>query len=231
MSTEPNGQRPIRLLIVDDHPLTRNGLKAEAAEQPDMEVVGEDSGSVNLADFVSHLNPDIITLDIRLKGGMNGLSLARRLRFQFEHLKILIISNFDQEPYIREAIRVQVDGYLLKSSKPSDIIQAIRTVVSDGKVFAPEVLRRLYRHQTNESGDRTVGDQAVTGREAEVIQFLADGLSNSEIAVRLSVSKGAVEFHLKNAYSKLGVNTRTGAVAKAARLGIVVIDDLPWLDP
>lgn len=213
ISSQAPETRRIKLLILDDHPLVRRGLMAAAEDSSDCEVVGEAAHSAGIVGQVTRLAPDVVVLDIRLGTGVSGIEIARMLRKRFAAMKILVLSNYDSEPYVRELREIGIDGYLLKSATPSAVLDAVRTVFEGETVFDPNVLARFAR------------PSGVTSREAEILQLAAEGLGNQEIAYRLNMSVTSVQVSLASAFAKLGVHNRTAAVVQAARLGVIVIDD------
>jgi len=206
----------IRVLVVDDHPWVATALRAAAREYPDCEIVGEVLDAAVAMEAVAYLRPNVVILDIRSGRSGNGIDLARQLRGGFPDLKIVVLSGYDLYPYVRDLYRFGVDGYLLKSEPMSAVLEAVRSVVAGTSVFDPKVLARL----------RVWVDGAeLTDGEIDMLEMVAEGLANDQIAERLSISRRGVERIVTNVFGKLGARNRTEAVVRAAQLGLVVIDD------
>ena len=215
----------IKVLVVDDHPLFRSGAVATIGAELDMEVVGEEEEAERALDVTSWLEPNVILTDIRLKGNTSGVELARHVREGQPDVKILVLTNYSNEPYIRAMMEIGVEGFVLKDTPPSEVVNAIRMVMDGRTVFSEPVTRVLVRsfltQPTASHAGLADGDSL---REAQVLQVIAEGASNTEIATHLNVTVGTVEYHLTNLYAKLGVRSRSEAIVQAARRGLVVID-------
>ena len=211
---------PWRILVVDDHPIVRQGVRTAFADSKRVEIVGEADNAEDAQSSVELLQPDLVILDIRLRGSRSGIEVASKLREAHPDLKIVVLTNYAQEPYLKAMIKAGVDGYLLKDTPPSQIVEAIDMILEGRSVYSNSINSRLVSGYLREQG---VSD--LTAREAEVLQLVADGLTNEQVAQKLSVGQKAVQMHLTNVYSKLGVSRRTEAVVQAVRKGIVVIDD------
>ena len=211
---------PYRVLIVDDHPIVRQGVRAAIETSSEFIVVGEADNADDAIAAVKMLAPDLVMLDIRIKGGRSGIEVANELRAMRTDLKIVILSNHAQEPYLRAMIEAGVDGYLLKDTPPSQILQAVEKVVEGTNVFSEAlspVVSSAYLEK-EASGN-------LSSVEAEVLQMVADGVSNQEIASRLRLDQKVVQMHLARSFAKLGVADRDAAIAKASDSGIIVIDE------
>lgn len=220
--TQPDSSRtsPWRILVVDDHPIVRQGVRTAFADSKRVEIVGEADNAEDALSSVKLLQPDLVILDIRLKGSRSGVEVAKKLREAHPNLKIVVLTNYAQEPYLKAMIKAGVDGYLLKDTSPSQIVEAIDMILEGRSVYSSSINSRLVSGYLREQG---VSD--LTAREAEVLQLVADGLTNEQVSEKLSVGQKAVQMHLTSVYSKLGVSRRTEAVVQAVRKGIVVIDD------
>jgi DNA-binding NarL/FixJ family response regulator len=206
----------IRVLCVDDHPLVRDGVISAITDQPDMEVVGEAaSGEEALALFATY-NPDITLMDLRLRGRMSGLDAIRAIRSHRGDARIVVLTMYQGDEDIHRALEAGAATYLLKDTLSDDLVRIIREVHRGGTPLAPHVQARLA-HRRNLP--------VLTRRELEVIERVADGERNKEIASDLHISEETVEVHLRNIFSKLGVNDRMSAVRVAARRGIVHLDE------
>lgn len=217
---KPEHTVPYRVLIVDDHPIVRQGVRAAIETSSEFIVVGEADNADDAIAAVKMLAPDLVMLDIRIKGGRSGIEVANELRAMRTDLKIVILSNHAQEPYLRAMIEAGVDGYLLKDTPPSQILQAVEKVVEGTNVFSEAlspVVSSAYLEK-EASGN-------LSSVEAEVLQMVADGVSNQEIASRLRLDQKVVQMHLARSFAKLGVADRDAAIAKASDSGIIVIDE------
>ena len=211
---------PWRILVVDDHPIIRQWVRSAFADSKRVEIVGEADNAADAQSSVELLQPDLVILDIRLKGSRSGVEVATNLREAHPDLKIVVLTNYAQEPYLKAMIKAGVDGYLLKDMPPSQIVEAIDMVLEGRSVYSNSINSRLVSGYLREGA---AGD--LTSREAEVLQLVADGMTNEQVAQKLSVGQKAVQMHLTSIYSKLGVSRRTEAIVQAVRKGIVVIDD------
>ena len=216
----------IKVMLIDDHPLFRAGVASTLSREPDFEVVGETGDGIEALETTLSLKPDVLLIDIRLGGQMNGVELARQIRERYPEVKLLVLTNYSHEPYVRAMVEIGVEGYILKDTPPHDVIESIRMVVDGQAVFSKRISQALMRGYLNALSNAELGStEEITHREADVLRLLADGLSNAEIAKRLHISVGSVQFHLSSIYSKLGVRNRTKAIIQAARTGLVIIDE------
>jgi DNA-binding NarL/FixJ family response regulator len=208
-----------RVMVVDDHPIVRQGLRTALEKTTNFEIVGEADNADDAISAVELLDPDVMLLDIRLKGGRSGVEVAGRLRTLRPALKIVVLTNHAQEPYLRAMVEAGVDGYLLKDTPPNQIVEALGMIVEGRSVYSDSVSSSLVTGYL-----RSQGAGNLTAREAEVLQLVADGLSNEEVANRLEIGQKAVQLHLTRIYTKLGVSGRTDAIVQAAKRGIIIID-------
>ena len=207
----------IRVLVVDDHALHRDGTRRILEQYPDIDVVGEaDSGEVALA-LVNQLGPTVVLLDIRLPG-MNGIETARRICERHPGVKVLIVSAYDDEEYVRGAFEAGAAGYLSKTAPGRELVEAVRGVAAGATVLQPALLTSLMTARAETTA-------RLTERELMVLQLLASGLHNKQIASRLGISGRTVERHCDNIYDKLGVGSRTEAVVRAIASRLVRVDD------
>jgi two-component system NarL family response regulator len=202
----------IRILIVDDHKVVRIGLRAMLSREPDMEVVAEaEDGPSALAAFAAH-RPDITLLDLRLPG-TSGAALITRLREADPQARIIVLTSYDADEDIFQAVQAGARGYLLKGTFPDGILEeAIRTVHAGRRLLPPEVADRLAQRLSGPS---------LTPREIAVLELVAKGLTNREIGVALSIGAGTIKTHLERIYAKLGVGDRTAAALAAVQRGLV----------
>jgi two-component system NarL family response regulator len=205
--------RPIRILVVDDHPLMRLGLRTRIDAEPDMEVVGEaGDGHAAVAAYAQH-KPDIMLLDLRLPG-MDGPETIAVVRKSDPDARIIVVTTYDADEDVYRAVQAGARGYLLKGTFAEGMLEAIRNVYAGRRLIAPEVAARL--------ADRA-NSPSLTSREIGVLELVAKGMSNKEIGAALFVTETTIKYHLKNIYAKLGANDRTEAALLAAQRGILVI--------
>jgi DNA-binding NarL/FixJ family response regulator len=217
---EPS-QLPLRILIVDDHQMFREGIRRRLEQEPDMTVVGEAASAEEALAAVPQSNPTIVLLDIRLPG-VSGIELARRLRQQWPDLKVLVLTGYDFDQYVRAMARVGVSGYLLKTSPQDAVVDAIREVAAGGAVLPPSIASKVLRHYSIDSSvvrDGMMGE--LTLRETEVLELMHQGIRNADIAKRLAISPRTVEAHVSSIISKLGAQSRTGAIHVALEKGLI----------
>jgi DNA-binding NarL/FixJ family response regulator len=207
MSDQPR----IRVFSADDHPLMREGIGAIIDSQPDMELVGSASTGAEAIRLYGELQPDVSLLDLRLPD-MSGIDAMIAIRAEFREARIVVLTTFDGDVEIQRALAAGARGYLLKSMPPSELVAGIRNVHAGKKLIPGEVAARLAEH---------MGEQSLTGREIEVLEHLAGGNRNRDIAERLFISEETVKVHVKHIMEKLGASDRTQAVALAVRRGII----------
>ncbi len=201
----------IRILTVDDHPLMREGIAAMIKSQADMRLVAEaGDGPDAIKTFREH-QPDVTLMDIRLPG-MSGIDTMIAIRSEFPEARILMLTTFEGDVEIQRALRAGARGYMLKSMPPSELLAGIREVHAGRKRIPPEVAAQLAEH---------MGEEALTARELEVLQQLAGGNRNRDIAGRLFIAEETVKVHVKHIMEKLGAKDRTEAAAIALRRGII----------
>jgi len=208
------GTRPISVLCVDDHPIVRDGLTSAISDQPDMVVIGEAStGEDAVALFKQH-RPDITLMDLRLRG-MSGLDAIRAIHELDVHARIIVLTMYEGDEDIHRALAAGASAYLLKDTLADDLLRVVREVQAGGAPMTLEVEARLAER---------AAQPTLTPREIEVIERVASGRRNKEIADDLGIRLDTVEVHLRNIFTKLGAKERTSAVKIALRRGIVHAD-------
>ena len=213
--------KSVKVLIVDDQQMFREGIRHRLAQEADISVLGEAASGEEALAMISRTKPDVIILDIRLPN-MSGIEVARQVRQQWPDVKILVLSGYDFDQYVRAAARVGIDGYVLKDAPQDVLVKALREIVAGGVVLAPQIASKVmkdYRDMPAPGKPRLVED--LTIREIEVLELMSEGLRNADIAERLSISVRTVEAHSSNIMSKLGTESRTEAVHVAEEKGLL----------
>ena len=208
---------PIRLLLVDDHPVVRDGLRGMLAGDPDLEVVGEASDGHEALTLADTLQPDVILMDLRMPR-MGGAAAIRELAARGSTARVLVLTTYDSDSDVVPALEAGATGYLLKDAPRDQLVRAIRAATRDEAVLAPSVATRLVS-QLRSPGP---AQDALSERELEVLTLIAQGETNRGAAARLFISEATVKTHLLHIYEKLGVNDRAAAVATAYERGLLV---------
>ena len=214
----------IRVVLVDDQQLIRAGFRRILETEADIEVVGEASNGVEALEVVRWRNPDVVLMDIQMPV-MDGLEATRRVLTSPEPPRIIMLTTFDLDEYVFEALRAGASGFLVKNAPPEDLLAAIRVVVAGGALLSPGVTARVIQTFAH----RRAGDEdarrldSLTEREREVLVLIGRGLSNHEIAERLVVGEATVKTHVSNILAKLDVRDRVGAVIVAYESGLIEI--------
>jgi DNA-binding NarL/FixJ family response regulator len=208
----------IRLLLVDDHPVVRDGLAAMLATQPDFSVIGEAGTGAEAVEQAALLHPDVVLMDLEMPDpkGIDGIEAIRRLRAADPATQVVVLTAFDTDERILGALQAGAQGYLLKGAPRAEIFAAIRAVSAGGALIPPVVASKLLR-QVREAEH----PDALTAREREVLGLVASGLANQEIAARLAIRERTVKFHVSSVLAKLGAKNRTQAVRLARERGLV----------
>jgi DNA-binding NarL/FixJ family response regulator len=214
----------IRILIVDDHAILREGVRALLASQPDLEVVGEAADGQEAIAAVERLDPDVVLMDIAMPG-LGGIETSLELKKLGKRARILILSQYDDREYVRRLLKAGVAGYVLKKSAGSELAGAIRAVQRGGMVLDPAVARTAMA----EAGPASEGGgdpyESLTDREKQVLKLVADGKSNKEVADVLGISVKTAMTHREHVMEKLGLHNRTELVRFAIKRGVVRVDE------
>jgi DNA-binding NarL/FixJ family response regulator len=215
----------IRVLLVDDEQLVRSGFRLILETESDIEVVGEAANGVDAVEAATRLDPDVILMDVQMPG-KNGLAATQEIAAlgRAESSRVIILTTFDLDEYVFEALRAGACGFLLKRSPAADLVSGIRVVAAGEALLAPSVTRRLIDHFASRPAPRARDLsllKTLTERERGIFELIAQGLSNAEIADRLFLTEGTVKTHVKHVFDKLEVRDRTQAVIFAYEVGVV----------
>ena len=211
----------IRVLIADDHPIVREGFGAIVNAESDIQVVAQASNGIEALERAAEANPDVALMDLRMPQ-MGGAEAIRRLRQVNPNLRAIVLTTYDDDEAIYEAIRAGARGYLLKDVRPRDLVRAIRRVHAGGSLLQPVVVERLLdRLGPEDADDEAQPVEALTPRELEVLQIMARGARNRDIAEELFISERTVKIHVANVIAKLGVSNRTAAVVRAIDFNLI----------
>ncbi|WP_330480230.1 response regulator transcription factor [Streptomyces sp. NBC_01544] len=212
---------PVTVLLVDDEPLVRAGLRAVLEAQPDIKVVGEAADGAAVIPLVHRLRPDVVAMDVRMPL-MDGIEATRVvLRTVPDPPKILVVTTFENDEYVYEALRAGADGFLLKRARPAEIVHAVRLVAEGESLLFPAAVRQLAAEYGTSKAKAVMKRASLTEREAAVLRLMARGLSNAEIAAKLVVGVETVKTHVSAVLAKLGARDRTQAVIAAYESGFV----------
>jgi DNA-binding NarL/FixJ family response regulator len=209
----------IKVLIVDDHNLVREGLKAVFDNGNDVEVIGEAGSGEEALDMVGEVKPDVILMDISMPG-MNGIQATKLILEKCPESKVVILTMLDQEGYVYEAVKAGATGYMLKNTSSDDLVHAIHTVFEGKALLHPDATAQLLKEFVT-LADNKAKDYGLSSREMEVLQLLSEGNTNKEIAKALWISEQTVKTHVAHIFNKLGTSDRTETVAQALRNGLV----------
>ncbi len=205
---------PIRLVIADDHPVVRDGLRAMLATQPDMELVGEAATGTEAVAHARALRPDVVLMDLQMPG-LDGPGAIAALGEQAPEVRVLVLTTYGTDADITRAVDAGATGYLLKDAPREQLFAAIRSAARGESVLSPSVATRVLGRM------RAPAEEALSPRELEILQAVARGLSNKDIGRQLYVSEATVKTHLLRVFAKLGVDDRTAAVTVALERGII----------
>ena len=215
---------PTRVLIVDDQRLMRDGLRILIELEPDLDVVGEAEDGLEAITAYRNLGPDIVLMDVRMPN-LNGVEATRRIKADWDEANILILTTFDDDEYIFEGLRAGASGYLLKDVSGKELADAIRTVANGGTLIAPSVARKVVSEfaRLKPASPATTESlpEPLSVREIEILQVLAQGHTNKEIAEHLHLAEGTVKNYVTSILQKIGARDRTQAALRARELGVL----------
>lgn len=207
----------IHVLIVDDHTVVRKGIQMIVNTEPGIKIVGEAKNGRQAIDQVEQLRPDVVLMDLVMPE-MDGIEATTQIKRRYPHIKVIVLTTFDDQKRIQLAIEVGADGYLLKDADGELLLQAILSAQKEEMPLHPRIARFLVKGETVNNFPK--GAERLTKREKEVLQLVARGLSNKEIAQILSLSEGTVKAHVSRILGKLNVSSRTEAAVLAAQMGL-----------
>jgi DNA-binding NarL/FixJ family response regulator len=214
----------IRVLLADDHVLVRQGIRQFLEDAENIEVVAEADDGAQALRLVEKHQPDIAVLDIRMPE-MTGIEATRRIKARFPQVRVLILTAYDDDPYVFALLQAGADGYVLKTASADELVRAVRTVHEGQSALSPEITSKVVRQMASGKPAGAVEQvESLTERELDVLRLAAQGKTNRAIGSELGISHRTVQGHLASIYGKLGVNSRTEAVTEALRRGWIVVE-------
>jgi two-component system, NarL family, response regulator NreC len=210
----------IRVILADDHTILRQGLRLLLADEKDIQVLAEVGDGLEAIKQAEKLKPDVLVVDVMMPG-MNGLEVARQMRERCPGVKVIVLSMHAREAYVTEAIRNGALAYVLKDSQATDLIKAIHEVIQGRRFLSPPLTERVLNDYYQKAEQLNDPFDILTGREREVFQLVAEGLSTNEIAARLNVSSRTVDVYRANIMHKLNLKNQTDLIRLALRRGII----------
>jgi len=210
----------IRILIADDHPIVRKGIRSLLTQYGDLEVAGEAGTGPAVLEQVAQLQPDVVLLDVRMAGA-NGIEIARQLRREHPETRIIILTTYDDEEYLFGALQVGAQAYLLKDVSLDTLPAAIRAVHQGERLLSPLLVDNVLREFQNLATEKLRRDAGLSNAEQRILQLVAEGATNKEIAEQLFWSEVTVKKKLQEVLEKLNATNRTQAVVKAIRQGLI----------
>ena len=212
----------IRVLLADDHTVVRKGIRDILLEAGDLDVIAEATNGEEAITLIDQLRPDVAVLDIQMPK-RSGIDVCRHIRSQHWPVGLLILTAYDDDPYVLAVLQAGANGYVLKTADADDLIRAVRDVHAGKSVLDPAIARKLLAQLAGQADPRPI--ESLTPRELDVLKLAARGYTNKAIGAQLSVSDRTVQGHLANIFGKLHVATRTEAVMRAVQLGWITADE------
>jgi len=216
-----------KILIADDHPLLCEALCQTLSKEPDMEVVGKAGNGEEAVSMASELKPDVVIMDI-IMPKFDGIEASKRIKSTEPNIAILILTAYDDDNYVLGLLEAGAAGYLLKSARGQDLIEAVRAIRAGESVLHPEIIEKLLKRAMLKSSGtlKPRANELLSEREKEMLKLLATGMGNKEIAKRLSLSLRTVKAHMSNIFTKMNVASRSEALVEALRSGLLSLEDI-----
>ena len=217
----------IRILIADDHPLLREALCQTLSKEQDMEVVGKASDGEETVAMAFELKPDVVIMDI-IMPKFDGIEASKRIKTTTPNIAILILTAYDDDNYVLGLLEAGAAGYLLKSARGQDLVEAVRAIQAGESVLHPQIIAKLLKRAILKSSGmaKPKTDELLSEREKEMLKLLATGMGNKEIAKKLCLSLRTVKAHMSNIFNKMNVASRSEALVEALRSGMITLEDI-----
>jgi two-component system response regulator NreC len=215
----------VRVVLADDHPIVRQGMRNLLNSEQDFMVVGEASDGLYAVEIVENQHPDVLIVDMMMPG-LNGLEVIRRVKHSMPGLYVIVLSMQNADAYVMDALKLGASGYVLKDTGPVELIQAVRDVIAGKSYFSQAISERL-NNSFIQHASKNVEDpfELLTNREREILHLTAEGHTSAEIAKRLSISPRTVDLHRSNVFSKLNLHSQKDLIRYALKRGIISFDD------
>src|SRR3990170_3803695 len=210
--------RPIRIIVVDDHPVVRHGLRSLLAGHPDIEVVGEVESGADVLPFLASNKIDVILLDIKMDG-LSGIDVARRVRRTFPDVKIIILTTYDDEGYVHEALEAGIHGFLLKSVSHEILPDSIRSVMKGERLLSPPLVSTVVTNYQKLAQEQAKEKAGLSSVDLQILNAIAEGASNKDLVDHFFLSEATIKRRVQEILEKLGASNRTQAIAEALRRG------------
>lgn len=217
-----NKNKRLRVLLADDHAVVRKGIRDFLVEDETLQVIGEANDGEEALELIAREPPDVAVFDIQMPR-LNGLDATRRVQKEFPNIHVLILTAYDDDPYLFAALQAGASGYLLKTSSAEELLHAVHAVAEGETALSPAIAKKLVRRAAGRSEQEDI-IEPLTDRELDVLRLAAQGLGNKQIGAALNISDRTVQGHLANIYAKLHVATRTEAVLFAVRQKWIVLE-------
>lgn len=217
--------QPIRVVLADDHAVVRKGTREFLEEDTAITVVAEASNGLEACALVAELQPDVAVLDIQMPV-MTGIEATRRIKAAHPEVRVLILTAYDDDPYVFALLGAGADGYVLKNAGPDELVRLVKATAAGGKVLSPDIAAKVVARATGSPAIPAAEMvEPLSEREIEVLRLAGQGLTNKAIGLQLGVSDRTVQGHLANIYGKLQAGSRTEAVTKALKLGLITLEN------